>query len=42
MLPFHVAQEAGLDLNEIKGTGPSGRIVRKEGTIRLSGPPSAP
>jgi pyruvate dehydrogenase E2 component (dihydrolipoamide acetyltransferase) len=25
-----MAQEAGLDLNEIKGTGPSGRIVRKD------------
>jgi pyruvate dehydrogenase E2 component (dihydrolipoamide acetyltransferase) len=32
-----MAEEAGVDLNEIKGTGPSGRIVRKDIEAATSG-----
>jgi pyruvate dehydrogenase E2 component (dihydrolipoamide acetyltransferase) len=37
-----VAREAGLDLSTITGSGPGGRIVRRDVTAAIAAPPAAP
>lgn len=37
-----IAEESGVNLAEVKGTGPSGRIVRKDVEAALASPKSAP